>query len=172
MADSDVAKLSRELGINIAVDLGPINGGEATVGAISSSNGSAYGANSESIETIRYRAPRWFAAQERGVSNDDYKSLVLSQFGSNIQDINVFGGQEIEPKQYGRVVITLKPAGSTIAPDYVKNQVSNYLSSYISLPTRVVIADPDCDASKAIADLAQKLAKRSQSIVGRRLPVS
>ena len=36
----------------------------------------------------------------------------------------------------------------------------------------IVIADPDCDASKAIADLAQKLAKRSQSIVGRRLPLS
>ena len=55
----------------------------------------------------------------------------------------MFGGETIEPKQYGRVVITLKPAGSTIAPDYVKNQVSNYLSNYISLPTRVVIADPD-----------------------------
>ena len=36
----------------------------------------------------------------------------------------------------------------------------------------IVISDPNCDASKAIMELAQKLAKRTQSIVGRRLPVS
>lgn len=36
----------------------------------------------------------------------------------------------------------------------------------------IVITDPNSEASKAISELAQKLAKRSQSIVGRRLPLS
>lgn len=36
----------------------------------------------------------------------------------------------------------------------------------------IVVADPSSEAAKVIIDLAQKLAKRSQSIVGRRLPLS
>ena len=36
----------------------------------------------------------------------------------------------------------------------------------------IVISEPDSEASKAFAQLAEKLGKRSQSIVGRRLPVS
>jgi hypothetical protein len=69
--------------------------------------------------------------------------LILSKFGGQISDVSVYGGETVEPKQYGRVIVTLKPAGGTIAADYVKNEVTNYLSNYISLPTRVIIADPD-----------------------------
>jgi len=37
----------------------------------------------------------------------------------------------------------LKPVGGTIAPDYVKNQISNFLLNYITIPARVIITDPD-----------------------------
>lgn len=127
---------------DLAPDLGNLNGGTAIIGTITS-NGSSLGANAENIETIRFRAPRYFATQQRAVSSDDYSSLILSKFGGDIDDVIVYGGQELEPKLYGRVAVCLKPAGKTIAPDYLKTQIINYIQNFIALPNRVIITDPD-----------------------------
>lgn len=104
---------------------------------------SAGGANQESIDSIKFSAPRYFATQQRAVATDDYAALVLNNFGGIISDVNVYGGETVEPKKYGRVIIVIKPANGIIAPDYVKNQISNYLRDFIALPNRVEIADPD-----------------------------
>ena len=130
---------------SIAQDLGavPGNGGSvipATITVVSNSSG---GALPEDIESIRKFAPRYFATQQRAVASDDYSSLVLANFSSLISDVNVYGGEQLNPKQYGRVAVCLKPVGGTIAPDYVKNQIQNFLASYVSIPTRVIITDPD-----------------------------
>ena len=127
---------------DLAPDLGVINGGTAITSVITS-DGSSLGANAEDIETIRFRAPRYFATQQRAVSSDDYSSLILANFGGDIDDVIVYGGQELEPKQYGRVVVSLKPAGSTIAPNYLKSEIINYMQTFIALPNRVIISDPD-----------------------------
>ena len=127
---------------DLAPDLGPINGGTAVTSSVTSA-GSSLGAPAEDIETIRFRAPRYFATQQRAVSSDDYSSLILSNFGGDIDDVIVYGGQELEPKQYGRVVVSLKPAGSTIAPNYLKSEIINYMQDFIALPNRVIISDPD-----------------------------
>lgn len=133
-------------GINsfiLADDLGPVNNGTATVQSYKVITSSSSGAEQESIESIRFAAPRYFATQQRAVSADDYSALVLNNFGGEISDVTVYGGQEAEPKLYGRVIVSLKPASGTIAPDYIKNEISNYLLEYIALPNRVLINDPD-----------------------------
>ena len=79
----------------------------------------------------------------RAVASNDYSALVLARFGGALSDVNVYGGQEVEPKQYGKVLLSLKPASGTIAPDFLKNDVLNYLLDYIALPNRVVFVDPD-----------------------------
>jgi hypothetical protein len=104
---------------------------------------SAGGANQESIESVKFSAPRYFATQQRAVASDDYSSLVLNNFGGVISDVNVYGGETIEPKKYGRVIIVVKPANGTIAPDYIKSQIASYLKDFIALPNRVEIGDPD-----------------------------
>jgi len=104
---------------------------------------SAGGANQESIDSVKFSAPRYFATQQRAVASDDYSSLVLNNFGGVISDVNVYGGETVEPKKYGRVIIVIKPANGIVAPDYVKNQISNYLTDFIALPNRVEINDPD-----------------------------
>lgn len=124
-------------------DLGPINGGIASVGTITVSANSGGGANAESIESIRFYAPRYFATQQRAISSDDYSSIILSKFGGKISDVNIYGGELLEPKQYGRVAVCLKPSGSTITPDYVKNEIANFMLDYISVPSRIIITDPD-----------------------------
>lgn len=104
---------------------------------------SSNGSDQEDIESIRFKAPRYFATQQRAVSADDYSSLILSRFGGQINDVVIYGGQELEPRQYGRVVVCLKPFNSVITPDYLKEEVENYLQDFIALPNRVLISDPE-----------------------------
>jgi hypothetical protein len=125
------------------VPIGSPNGGSVSPGAITINNASNSGANLESIESIRYTAPRYFATQQRAVSSEDYSSLVLANFGGSVSDVVVYGGETLEPKQYGRVIVCIKPSGSTVAPDYLRNEISNYLIDYIALPNRIIISDPD-----------------------------
>jgi len=113
------------------------------ISAITTLANSSGGSASEDIETIRKNAPRYFATQQRAVASDDYSSLIFSQFGGQISDVSVYGGELLNPKQYGTVAICLKPQGATVAPDYVKAEISNYLGNYISLPTKITITDPD-----------------------------
>jgi len=127
----------------ITQDLGAINGGAATLSTITTVANSAGGSLPETIDSIRKNAPRKFGSQQRAVSSDDYSSLILGKFGGQISDVSVYGGELLNPKQYGRVAICLKPAGATVAPDYIKAEITNYLSPYISLPARAIITDPD-----------------------------
>jgi len=124
-------------------DIGADNNGYISISDIAVTANSSGAANQESIDSIKFSAPRYFATQQRAVASDDYASLVLSNFGGVISDVNVYGGQDLPTKLYGRVVLCLKPAGSLIAPNYVKDEITNYLLNYISLPTRVLITDPD-----------------------------
>ena len=124
-------------------DLGIINGGQAETSEIIVNVNSNSGADQETLESIRFSAPRYFATQQRAISSDDYASLVLNQFGSQISDVIVYGGQEVEPKQYGKVILSIKPSSGTIATQYIKNEISNYLAPYIAIPNRIAIVDPD-----------------------------
>lgn len=124
-------------------DLGPVNNGTVNIQSYRVIASSSSGAEQETIDSIRFAAPRYFATQQRAVSSDDYSALVLNNFGGEIFDVTVYGGQEVEPKLYGRVIVSLKPASGAIAPDYIKNRISNYLLDYIALPNRILINDPD-----------------------------
>jgi hypothetical protein len=124
-------------------DLGPVNGGIADSSAVITVSASGSGANQESLSSVKFSAPRYFATQQRAVTSDDYAALVLNNFGGEISDVTVYGGQEVEPKLYGRVILCLKPVIGTITPEYLKNRISNFLLEYISLPNRIVISDPE-----------------------------
>ena len=127
----------------ISTDIGPTNGGSVDSSSVSVVANSAGGAGQEDIESVRFSAPRYFATQQRAVTTDDYASLVLTNFPEQISDVNVYGGQDVEPKKYGRVIVSVKPTNGTIAPQYVKNDITKYLQDFIALPNRVEIADPE-----------------------------
>lgn len=127
----------------ITDDLGPTNGGIADTSVITTVSSSGSGANQESIYSVKFSAPRYFATQQRAVSSDDYSALVLNNFGGEISDVTIYGGQEVEPKLYGRVILCLKPVVGTVTPEYLKNKISNFLLDYIALPNRIKISDPE-----------------------------
>jgi hypothetical protein len=64
------------------------------------------GAPAESIETARFRAPRYFQTQERCIVPTDYE-IVLEQQFPEITAVNAYGGETLYPPQFGKVVIAI-----------------------------------------------------------------
>jgi len=124
-------------------DIAGLNSGAGTTSEILATESSSGGNDPETIESIKFNAPRHFATQDRAVSNDDYASLILSNFSGEIDDVIVYGGETLETKLYGRVIVSLKPSGGTVTPEYLKSKIDMFLADYISIPTRVVMVDPD-----------------------------
>jgi hypothetical protein len=151
--------------ITLSDDLGDLNNGSVIVSDITVGTASVTGANVESIDSIRFSAPRYFATQQRAVSSDDYASLVKAAYGGEIDDVLITGGQDLEPKLYGRVAVSIKPSQSLIASDILKNKIVNYLNDFIALPNRVVIKDPEyfnIDISSTV-QLNSKLTTKNMS---------
>ncbi|MEI7675065.1 MAG: hypothetical protein WCI60_05045, partial [bacterium] len=89
-------------GISIFSPNGTIGGGTANVATISAAKG---GDISESIESIRYNAPRYYSTQERAVTTTDYETLLRVTY-PEIQALSVYGGETTTPPQYGKVIIS------------------------------------------------------------------
>lgn len=74
------------------------------VSVVSESSG---GKDGPDLDEVRFLAPKWFAAQERAVTVNDYKALLLqSGYFTSQYEFNVYGGQDLIPPKYGRVFIT------------------------------------------------------------------
>jgi hypothetical protein len=65
------------------------------------------GAVRQSLESIRSNAPIAFAAQQRLVTADDYKAIILQNY-SAISDASSWGGEDNVPTDYGKVYVSLK----------------------------------------------------------------
>ena len=94
-----------------------------TITVIGQSSGGFY---SESIESIRTFAPKALQVQERAVTKRDYEVLLRSRF-PNIEAISVYGGDEVDPPQYGKVIISVDVTGGQGAADYEIANFKNYL---------------------------------------------
>jgi len=76
-------------------------------GIITTVSQSSGGKSSPNMNDIRFLAPKWFAAQERAVTVNDYKALLLqSGYFESDKEFNVFGGQDLTPPKYGRVFVS------------------------------------------------------------------
>lgn len=76
-------------------------------GLVTTVSQSSGGKNSPTMSDVRFIAPKWFAAQERAVTVNDYKALLLqSGYFESDREFNVFGGQDLTPPKYGRVFVS------------------------------------------------------------------
>ena len=66
----------------------------------------AGGAERETLESIRYFAPKSLQIQERAVTTKDYEVLLQTQF-PEIKAISAYGGEELTPPQFGKVAISV-----------------------------------------------------------------
>ena len=118
---------------------GPTNdASQINVQTISVSGG---GADPEDIESIRYYAPRHFQIQERATSANDYAIMLRTQF-PEISAISTYGGETLNPPQFGRVAISLAITDVDGIPAAKKIAYGEFLSDKISLTTKPIFIDP------------------------------
>jgi hypothetical protein len=82
------------------------------------------GASPEDINSIKYNAPRMYAAQNRAVTPDDYKAIILSQF-PEAASVAVWGGEDNDPPIYGKTFICIKPRDASKLTNLQKEFVVN-----------------------------------------------
>jgi len=96
------------------------------------------GADKEDIDTIRYNAPRAYSAQNRGVTVNDYKSIITEQY-TEAGSVNVWGGEDNVPPVYGKVFIAIKPKTT----NFLSRAQKNIIINDILKPRNVVSITPE-----------------------------
>ena len=84
------------------------------------------GLSAESVESIRTFAPKALQVQERAVTKRDYEILLRNRF-PNIEAISVYGGDEVNPPQFGKVIISVDVTGGEGAADFEIASFTDYL---------------------------------------------
>ena len=84
------------------------------------------GSVAESIEKIKYNAPRYFTTQERAVTAEDYENLLKINF-PEINTVSAFGGEDQDPPQYGKVFITVDLNEFDGIPQIKKDEYYQYI---------------------------------------------
>ena len=100
------------------------------------------GGNKEGIASIKHRASKHYAAQNRAVTGEDYKSLVLKNYTS-IEDISIWGGESNEPPVYGKVFISAKPFTGELLSENFKSTILTTLKSKNVGSITPEFVDPD-----------------------------
>jgi len=101
----------------------------SNISVLTTNQSSENGDSIESIDNIKYLAPRVYASQYRAVTPNDYKSLIPFLY-PNIDSVSAYGGEELDPPEFGKVYITVKPKNgeflSAVAKDSIKNDLKKY----------------------------------------------
>lgn len=103
--------------------------------------GSEGGDDIEDSEVIRKNAPAFYSSQNRAVTLEDYK-VITQRLYSSIADIIVYGGENEEPPEYGRVKIAIKPKYSDILSNSTKRDIISKLKKYTVASVTPIIVDP------------------------------
>ena len=90
---------------------------------------SANGDEIEPVESVKYYAPRLYAAQHRAVTANDYEAIIPSIY-PNIESVSAYGGEDLNPPQFGRVFIAAKPKNGSFLSELTKKQLLNSLKNY------------------------------------------
>jgi hypothetical protein len=83
----------------------------------------------EPIDSIKYLAPRVYASQYRAVTSNDYKGLIPYIY-PNVDSVTAYGGEELDPPEYGKVFISIKPRNGTFLSTLTKQEISRSLKQY------------------------------------------
>jgi len=101
----------------------------STVPTVDTIQAASNGGDIESLDSIKYFAPRLYSAQYRAVTARDYESIIQTVY-PNTESVSVVGGEELDPPQFGTVFITIKPKNGDFVSDFDKTQILQKLKSY------------------------------------------
>ena len=87
------------------------------------------GSEIESVDSVRYYAPKIYSAQSRAVTGRDYEAIIKSIY-PDTESVAVIGGEEMTPPQFGTVNISIKPKNGTFVSDFNKSRILSQLKQY------------------------------------------
>jgi len=96
---------------------------------ITTVSGASNGGDIESVESIKYFAPRIYSSQYRAVTARDYEAIIQMIY-PNTESVSVVGGEELDPPQFGNVIISIKPKNGDYVSDFDKNTILAKLKNY------------------------------------------
>jgi YD repeat-containing protein len=100
------------------------------------------GRKRETIESVKYFAPRSIQIQERAITTNDYETLLRQRF-PEIQSIAVYGGDEVTPPQFGRVVISVNLRDSGVLSNTKRAEFQRYIADKSPLTIEPVFVNPE-----------------------------
>ena len=104
----------------------PIVGG---ISLVTVDQPAANGKDIESIESIRKFSTRIFAAQNRAVTPSDYEAIIPSLYPET-ESVSVFGGEELNPPEFGKVFISIKPSNGAYLSNLIKDNIKRDIKQY------------------------------------------
>jgi hypothetical protein len=109
--------------------------------SITSTTASAGGEEIESTAKIKYTAPKAYGTQDRAVTAQDYEAIVRKLYPAT-SDIIIFGGEDQDPPEYGKVFIALKPKDASYLTSLTKNKIVTDLKKYVVASIEPKLVDP------------------------------
>lgn len=109
--------------------------------SIATITSAAGGAVNETVESIRYNAPRSFQVQGRAVTTSDYETILKSNF-ADIQSISAYGGETLEPPAFGKVYISVDIYNADGTPQNRIDAFGKFLKDKTPVSIDVVFVDP------------------------------
>ena len=100
-----------------------------TVSSINTLQAASGGGDIESINSIKYYAPRIYSSQQRAVTARDYEAIIKKIYPLT-ESVSVVGGEELDPPEYGNVIISIKPKNGTFVSNFDKSNILNELKQY------------------------------------------
>jgi hypothetical protein len=98
--------------------------------SVTTNSSARNGDDIESINSIKYFAPRLYSSQYRAVTTRDYEAIIANQIYPNTESVSVIGGEELDPPSFGTVLISIKPKNGVLVSDFDKQQILSKLKQY------------------------------------------
>ena len=111
------------------------------VTSLTTSSAASGGADIETIDKIKYNAPKFYGSQNRAVTGNDYKAIVRNLYPAT-SDVIVFGGEDQVPPAYGKVFLSVKPTEAAALSSFTKNELTSELKKYTVASIRPEFVDP------------------------------
>jgi hypothetical protein len=116
---------------------------ESYITATVSTNVNAIGGrNPETVDSIKFNAPRFYQTQNRCVVDNDYQRILLAE-NADLQSVVAFGGELASPPVYGKVYIAAKPFDEQFVTATRKQQLRESILNRVPLAVDPVFIDAD-----------------------------
>ena len=100
------------------------------------------GAVAETLDSIKYNAPRAFTTQERAITAEDYENILKLNY-PEINAVVAYGGEEASPPQYGRIFISIDLKDVDGLPKIKESEYKRFLRTRSSVSMEPIFISPD-----------------------------